>query len=95
VSVSCQWAVVSGKERNAFSVLSSVTSVSSVRDSLQSGLSSVAYPRGSGLFGQAAGGKAGKYDQEHKGGGAGKFVVTLPDKHSKHQEHAQDWQQNE
>jgi hypothetical protein len=55
----------------------------------------VAYPRGSGLFGQAAGGKAGKYDQEHKGGGAGKFVVTLPDKHSKHQEHAQDWQQNE
>jgi hypothetical protein len=40
------------------------------------------------LTNKAAGRKACKYDQEHKGGGAGKFVVTLPDKNSKHQEHA-------
>jgi hypothetical protein len=47
------------------------------------------------LFGQDADRKACKYEQEHNRGGGGKFVVTLLQKDSKHQDHAQNRQQNE
>src|ERR1700722_15325283 len=47
------------------------------------------------LFGQNADRKACKYDQEHNGSGGGKLVVTPLHKDSKHQDHAQDRQQNE
>ena len=39
--------------------------------------------------------KPANMNQEHNGGGGGKFVVTLLHKDSKHQDHAQDRQQNE
>jgi hypothetical protein len=39
--------------------------------------------------------KPANMNQEHNGGGSGKFVVTLLHKDSKHQDHAQDRQQNE
>ena len=47
------------------------------------------------LFGQDADGKAGKYGQEHNDGGGGKLVGTFLDKDGKHQDHAQDRQQDE
>jgi hypothetical protein len=47
------------------------------------------------LFGQDAHGEACNDHREHNGGSDGKFVVTLLQKDSKHNDHAQNRQQNE
>lgn len=47
------------------------------------------------LFVQHADRKPCKYGQEYNDGGGGKLIGALLDKNSKHQDHAQDRQQNE